>query len=190
MEHAIDRGRQPGAAEEGSRPLYGTEIQGDRGRRSQVGSREGLDGISHNYPSSDQGLEGRSRRVAQGVDCYCLDLGYRNGHIPSCSASIGGEILMKKVRTTLIIVAIIFSVGASTAAGIIAVVSGIDRNQQVCDAVNGVRDDLVTALKRIETRALEQAKTPKQRALVLEGYEGKKKGQEGLITQIGDPTCP
>lgn len=93
---------------------------------------------------------------------------------------------MKKVRTTLIIVAIIFSVGASTAAGIIAVVSGIDRNQQVCDAVNGVRDDLVTALRRIENRALEQAKTPNQEAAIREAYEGK----EGLITQIGDPTCP
>lgn len=74
--------------------------------------------------------------------------------------------------------------------GSAAVIFGGQRNQATCDAVQGVRDDLVTALRRIERRALEQAKTQKQRDLVIEGYEGKKKGQEGLITQIGDPTCP
>lgn len=187
MEHAIERGRSRSTTEEeGSGQVHGSTIQGDRGRRNQVGEREGLDGIGNHHPVSNQGLEGRSSRIAQGLDCYCPDLGYRNGHIPSCSASIGGEILMKRARTTLVIVAIIFSVAASTAAGIIAVVSGIDRNQQVCDAVQGVRDDLVTALRRIETRALQTAKTPIQEATIKEAYEGK----EGLITQIGDPTCP
>jgi hypothetical protein len=71
-----------------------------------------------------------------------------------------------------------------------AVTLGGDRNQQTCRAVQGVRNDLVTALRTIEHRALSQAKTQKQRDLIIEAYEGRKKGDEGLITTIGNPSCP
>lgn len=189
MEHAHKRPRRA-ATKEGSRPVYGIPVQGGRGRYNKAGEWEGIGRVSSHDDDDDRGLEGRSARVAQGLDCYCADLGYRHGHISSCSSRTGGEARMSKIKTTLIIVAIVFSIGASTAAGILAVVSGVKRTEANCRAVQGVRDDLVTALKRIEKRALEQAKTPQQEARIREAYESKKKGEEGLITQIGDPACP
>ena len=70
--------------------------------------------------------------------------------------------------------------------GAAAVVMGQNRADKTCEAVQGVRDDLVHSLKVIEGRALKQAKTPQQEALIKDAYEG----PEGMITLIGDPACP
>lgn len=70
--------------------------------------------------------------------------------------------------------------------GILAVGTGSEETASVCDAVQGLRDDLVSSLTGIRDRALQNADTLNERTAIREAYDGEK----GLITTISNPDCP
>lgn len=89
-------------------------------------------------------------------------------------------------RRTAIGIALVLCLAAAVSAGaaIYSVSQRADNETQICNAVQGVRNDMVSSFKKIEIRALSQAKNPQQIDLIKEVYE------KDLIAGISDPKCP
>lgn len=62
-----------------------------------------------------------------------------------------------------------------------AVTLGQNRSETVCDAVRGLRIDLVESLRALEARAIKANRDTREN--IEEGYNL-------IISKIGDPKCP
>jgi hypothetical protein len=71
--------------------------------------------------------------------------------------------------------------------GVYAVAAGSAETDRICDAVTGLRNDVVLSLTKVKDRAIVNAAgDPEEVARIKEAYNG----PDGLITIISDPECP
>lgn len=79
---------------------------------------------------------------------------------------------------------LILSAMVFTGSAIFSVVQRSKTDDQICAAVKGVRDDLVTSIRKIESRAMSNAKTQAEKDAIKQAYE------QDLVAGIEDPHCP
>lgn len=88
-------------------------------------------------------------------------------------------------RSTAVVgLALVIAAFAFAGSGIYSVLNRDETDQAICGAVQGLRDDMVRSFRKIKTRAIDNAKTQKEKDLVEEVYE------KDLIAGINDPQCP
>jgi hypothetical protein len=182
---------RPNLPEETKRSTDRVEVQRGQGGRTGAEGEESLSGVSSQPTERSYGLEERSARVAEGSHCYCTDLGYRHGRLPSCSATTNSEQQMKPVKFTGITVLLVASILIFSGGAIVAVLTYNSRSQNNCEAIKGLRQDLVDVVRDSANRshhsiikAFPPGTTRKELLINLQEQT------QRTLDKVGNPDCP
>lgn len=135
---------------------------------------QGEQGGSAKLEGRYRGLERRSPGTEASANRYGHFMGRRLWRLPDRRTTIDGPM-------NRILIGIVISLTMFFGAGIYAVYDGQKENNQICEAVYGLRSDLVTSITTLRNRSIDRR--PHREEEIREAYEP-------LLSQINDRQCP